>query len=68
MRSQDELFQVSGYANRISTFGELMRVLDGELRLITPTDPEGIRTDEPLDSHAVSPAAGTGQFYQLTHD
>ena len=31
----------SGYADRPRDFDDLIRILDGELRLITPTDPEG---------------------------
>jgi len=70
MRSQQELLEASGYADRIvsgkalaagdasnadanrpvasaipltgnSNFNDVLRILDGELRLITPTDPEG---------------------------
>jgi len=41
MRSQEELLKASGYANRPRDFEELLRVLDSEVRLITPTDPEG---------------------------
>jgi hypothetical protein len=42
MCSRDELWAASGYANRPKDFEELLRVLDGELRLVTPTDPEGV--------------------------
>ena len=41
MRSQQELLEASGYGSRPKDFDELLRVLDSELRLITPTDPEG---------------------------
>ena len=41
MRSQEELLEASGYAERPRDFGELLRILDSELRLITPSDPEG---------------------------
>ncbi len=41
MRSQAELQEAAGYQNRPSDFADLLRILDGELRLITPTDPEG---------------------------
>ncbi len=41
MRSYGELLEASGYANRPKDFDDLMRILDGEIRLITPTDPEG---------------------------
>ena len=41
MRSQQELLEASGYASRPKDFDDLLRILDGEIRLITPTDPEG---------------------------
>jgi serine/threonine protein kinase len=41
MRSQQELQAASGYGNRPKDFDDLLRILDGEIRLITPTDPEG---------------------------
>src|SRR5205807_844831 len=41
MRSHAELLAASGYASRPRDFDDLIRILDGELRLITPTDPEG---------------------------
>src|SRR5262249_17916912 len=41
MRSQQELLEASGYASRPREFEELLRILDSEVRLITPTDPEG---------------------------
>ncbi|MEO2034469.1 MAG: hypothetical protein ABGZ35_20535, partial [Planctomycetaceae bacterium] len=37
-----------------------LRILDGELRLITPTDPEGVQTESGSDPGS--------KFYQLTHD
>jgi serine/threonine protein kinase/formylglycine-generating enzyme required for sulfatase activity len=50
MRSRQELFEASGYANRPGDFDDLIHILDPELRLITPTDPsgkdEGGRTSE----------------------
>jgi serine/threonine protein kinase/formylglycine-generating enzyme required for sulfatase activity len=63
MRSRQELLHASGYGNRPKDFEEMLRVLDGELRLITPTDPEGAGPEgEPAQ-------AGDGeQYYQLTHD
>ena len=36
-----ELRDASGYADRPRDFDDLLRILDAELRLITPTDPEG---------------------------
>jgi serine/threonine protein kinase/formylglycine-generating enzyme required for sulfatase activity len=41
MRSRQELLLASGYANRLSEFDDVIRILDHELRLITPTDREG---------------------------
>ena len=37
-RSRDELLAASGYGTRPEDFGELLRILDAELRLITPAD------------------------------
>jgi formylglycine-generating enzyme required for sulfatase activity len=54
MRSYAELLDISGYRDRPRDFGGLVRILDTEVRLVTPTDPEGV--DEasggrkPLDS------------------
>jgi formylglycine-generating enzyme required for sulfatase activity len=64
MRSHAELLAASGYANRPREFDDLLRILDGELRLVTPTDPEG-QEDDP---QAPSASAGTARYYQLTHD
>ena len=41
MKSDAELMEASGYAQRPGDFDDLIRILDAELRLITPTDPEG---------------------------
>jgi serine/threonine protein kinase/formylglycine-generating enzyme required for sulfatase activity len=62
MRSQQELLEASGYASRPKEFDELLRLLDGELRLLTPTDPEG------QDAAAPPTAPGGERCYQLTHD
>ena len=61
MRSRQELLEASGYANRPRDFDDLIRILDPELRLITPTDPEG----SPSEGQQTTPS---GQYYQLTHD
>ncbi|MDA1166238.1 MAG: SUMF1/EgtB/PvdO family nonheme iron enzyme, partial [Planctomycetota bacterium] len=60
MRSHSELLEASGYQTRPSEFNDLLRILDGELRLITPTDPEGFQTESGSDPGS--------KFYQLTHD
>jgi eukaryotic-like serine/threonine-protein kinase len=62
MRSVEELRQISGYGERPRDFLDLIRTLDGELRLITPVDPEG-SIDEDASAQPV-----IGQSYQLTHD
>jgi energy-coupling factor transporter ATP-binding protein EcfA2 len=41
MRSYAELLDASAYGSRPKDFDDLIRILDGEIRLITPTDPEG---------------------------
>jgi hypothetical protein len=64
MRSQAELLQASGYFDRPALFGDLIRILDHELRLITPTDQQGL--DEP-DAGGTHRADGA-LYYQLTHD
>ena len=45
MRSYAELLDASGYASRPKDFDDLLRILDNEIRLITPTDPEGTDQD-----------------------
>jgi len=75
MRSRQELLEASGYCERPREFDELLRILDGEIRLITPTDPEGRdegggakdAPDEPADS-SFSPPPPSLLYYQLTHD
>ena len=44
MRSEQELHAAAGIAGRPRDFHEVLHILDGELRLITPTDPEGSGT------------------------
>ena len=61
MRSEGELRAASGYIERPREFADLIHILDGELRLITPTEPE--------DSGDERPTASPGKrYYQLTHD
>ncbi len=61
MRSEGELQQAAAYNDRPRDFTDLTHILDNELRLITPTDPEGTGDERP------SPLPG-GRYYQLTHD
>jgi serine/threonine protein kinase/formylglycine-generating enzyme required for sulfatase activity len=42
IRSQHDLLEASGYASRPKDFDDLLHILDSELRLITPTDPDGV--------------------------
>jgi eukaryotic-like serine/threonine-protein kinase len=46
MRSHAELLEASGYGSRPKDFDDLIRILDSEIRLITPTDPEGKDADD----------------------
>ncbi|NLX98425.1 MAG: SUMF1/EgtB/PvdO family nonheme iron enzyme [Rhodopirellula sp.] len=61
IRSYPELLDISGYGERPREFKELVRILDGETRLITPVDPEAIGASDT----AIRPGL---RFYQLTHD
>ncbi|XZE55926.1 protein kinase domain-containing protein [Planctomycetaceae bacterium SH139] len=67
MKSRDELLQTSGYAGRPKDFDDLIRILDSQIRLITPTDPEGIDSGEG-GSERPRVTERSAQFYQLTHD
>jgi serine/threonine protein kinase/formylglycine-generating enzyme required for sulfatase activity len=60
LRSGRALQESAGYADRPDDFRELMSILDTELRMVTPADPEG--------SMSGSPAAPGERSYQLTHD
>lgn len=63
MKSYAELLEASGYASHPRDFDELLKVLDAETRLITPTDPEGADDDD-----SVSRAQSGHRYYQLSHD
>ncbi len=75
MQAREHLLEVSGYAARPKEFDALLRILDGELRLITPTDLEGkdeggrMKDDpsQPADSSLI-PHPSSLRHYQLTHD
>jgi hypothetical protein len=75
MRSHAELLAASGYADRPADFDELLRILDGEVRLVSPTDPEGVLGEPGASATAVgsgppveSDLGSPGRYYQLTHD
>jgi serine/threonine protein kinase/formylglycine-generating enzyme required for sulfatase activity len=42
MRSHEELLAASGYGRQPAEFEKLLQVLNAELRLVTPADPEGV--------------------------
>jgi serine/threonine protein kinase/formylglycine-generating enzyme required for sulfatase activity len=64
MRSYAELLEASGYGDRLRDFDDLIRILDNELRLITPTDPEG----KAAEGDSVPQTSPGQRYYQLTHD
>ena len=64
MRSYAELLEASGYGSRPKDFDDLIRILDNEIRLITPTDPEG----KEADGDSVLQTKPGQKYYQLTHD
>ncbi len=64
MRSYAELLEASGYGSRPKDFDDLIRILDNEIRLITPTDPEG----KDANSDSVLQTKPGQKYYQLTHD
>jgi formylglycine-generating enzyme required for sulfatase activity len=61
VRSYPELLDISGYGEKPRAFKELMRILDGETRLLTPVDPEVVGA-------AGVPPHRILRYYQLTHD
>lgn len=61
IRSEGDLQTDSGYTHRPRDHADLIHILDGELRLITPTEPEGGSDDCPGSE-------GEARYYQLTHD
>ncbi|MCS7466142.1 protein kinase [Stieleria sp. ICT_E10.1] len=64
MKSYDELLEASGYAHYPKDFEALINLLDGEMRLITPTDPGGVDSSDEPDSLSDENL----RYYQLTHD
>jgi len=82
MLSRQELAEASGYGSHPKDFDDLLHLLDGELRLITPTDPEGRdegggmreegggrREEKHKDSaSSLIPHPSSLGYYQLAHD
>jgi serine/threonine protein kinase/formylglycine-generating enzyme required for sulfatase activity len=63
MRSHARLLEASGYFGHLREFEDLISILDGEVRLITPTYLEGTDADAFDAKNAPSQ-----KYYQLTHD
>src|SRR5271166_5246155 len=62
MRSYDELRAVSGYGSCPNEFDELLRILNSELRLISPIEPEESESDGQTKTQVGE------RFFLLTHD
>jgi len=65
MQSRQRLLEACGYAERPQLFDDLLRILIEQLRLITPTAPDG---DYEYDSNTTSDTDCDRRYYQLTHD
>lgn len=63
MRSHDELIGAAGYQGRPREFDDLLRSLDSDVRLITPTEPER----QESEGNKGRPETDS-KYYQLTHD
>lgn len=61
MRSHAELLKASGYGSRPRDFDDLIRILDSEIRLVTPTAPEGKDTD----ADSVTQTEAGQKYFQL---
>jgi serine/threonine protein kinase/formylglycine-generating enzyme required for sulfatase activity len=67
MRSESELRDASGCAGRPHDFAEIIHILDSELRLITPTDRDGVAGDEWRVAREKTGAAGDEQHGPLAN-
>ncbi len=78
MKSYQALLEASGYARRPREFDDLIALLDSELRLITPADPEGkdeggrikdeVAYRQPSSDPSFTLHPLSFRYYQLTHD
>jgi serine/threonine protein kinase len=66
-RPVGELLVASGYYGRPNQFEDLLRLLDQQLRLVTPINPEADATASENSAPGISPGSDQ-RFYQLTHD
>ncbi len=62
MKSYQELLRASGCQQRPQDFDALCAILDSEVRLITPTEPDEVHDQ---DSNSLQSPA---RYYQITHD
>ena len=62
MQSEEQLRKAAEYDDRPQQFTEVITLLDRDLRLITPTDPDNSATNDADGSN------GTPGYYQLAHD
>ena len=65
MRSYEELLEAAQGTDQAADFDAVVRRLDSDLRLITPTDPEGRGPES--NAAGVAPR-DRSKYYQLTHD
>ncbi|MBS0263545.1 MAG: SUMF1/EgtB/PvdO family nonheme iron enzyme, partial [Planctomycetes bacterium] len=65
MQSRDDLILACGYVEKPQAFDELIRILDEQLRMVTPTDPEG---DFEIGRTSGSEATALPQYFQFAHD
>ncbi|HUG69923.1 MAG TPA: SUMF1/EgtB/PvdO family nonheme iron enzyme [Pirellulaceae bacterium] len=63
MKSFAALQKVSGYVDRPTDFEALLRILDSEVRLITPTEPDEIAAE-----NCGARETERAKYFQLTHD
>jgi formylglycine-generating enzyme required for sulfatase activity len=69
VRSREQLLTAAGCARRPEDFTALLRILDTELRLITPTaDVSELSASESALAEAGRPGSQPARYYQLTHD
>jgi formylglycine-generating enzyme required for sulfatase activity len=62
MRSEHDLRSASGFGDDRREFLRLIRILDSEIRLITPTEPDS------TGEEGQPQVAGSATYYRLTHD
>lgn len=66
--SYSDLQKASGCANDSATFDEVIRLLDSELRIITPASQAYDETSDELSARADASSSVVEPAYQLTHD